>query len=263
MELNAFWAALLRRWYLTAGGVVLAIALTFVVVGRIGPTYKAEGSMLLFPPAATGPNGSVNLTQGNPYLNLGGLSQARDVVIRSLKSKSTMDDFARKEPRATYVVTPDYTTSGPILVLDVTSHSRDAATEGLKVLMATVPQTLISMQSGLDLKPAAYITSRTLTADRSPEVVRSGQVRSGIVVGTAVMAITLLLLALLDGILEARTSRKRPTKHRHDGDSRSVGPPLESNPAVRTRASSSVTPRRRRGARPEARDADRLTTAGK
>lgn len=215
MELNAFWAALLRRWYLTVAGVALAIAITALMVVRIGPTYKAEGALLLFPPTTTIKNGTTVETQGNPYLMLGGLSQARDIVIRSLDSRSAKKQFEEQEPLATYEVTPDFSTSGPIIVIDVSAPSQSAAVAGLKTVMSTVPGTLKALQSGLDLPQSAYITSRKLTADTIPEVVRSGQIRSGIVVGVVVMALTLFLLALLDGLLESRPSKGTRRGGRH------------------------------------------------
>ncbi len=209
MELNAFWTALLRRWYLTVGGGVLAVALTVFIVGQIGPTYKAEGTVLMFPPATTIQNGTTVETQGNPYLLLGGLSQARDIVLRTMKSKTISDAFTKRQPNAEYTVNPDFTTSGPIIVIDVTSHSSTDSVKGLADAVNTVPGVLNSMQSGLGLPASGYITSRVLTVDTKPQVVRSSQIRSGIVVGALVLLVTLLLLALLDGLLEARKERSR------------------------------------------------------
>lgn len=209
MDMNVFWAALRSRWYLTVLGVLIAAAITALAVIRIGPTYEAEGSMLLFPPTTTIKNGTTLETQGNPYLMLGGLSQARDIVIRTLESRTATAEFTEQEPLATYEVTPDFSTSGPILVLTVSAPSPDAAASGLSRLMSNVPGTLEQLQSGLDLPKAAYITSRTLTADVKPAVVRSGQIRSGIVAGAVVLGGMLFLLGLVDGLLKTRATTWR------------------------------------------------------
>lgn len=213
MKLNSFWVALLRRWYLTVGGVMLAFGITVLAVVRIGPNYEAEGSVLLLPPAATTQADSVDSGPGNPYLNLNGLSQARDVVLRSMKSRASMDALTTREPRAAYEFTPDYTTSAPVVVIDVTSHSAAVSTAGLEAAMEAVPQTLRSMQAGLKLQQASFITSKQLSKDNVPKLVRSGQVRTGIVVGVGVLTLSLLSLALVDGYLESRERRRTPRRH--------------------------------------------------
>lgn len=209
MSLNAFWSALLRRWYLTLGGGIAAVALTALIVVQIGPTYKAEGSVLLFPPTTTLKSAKNIETQGNPYLLLGGLTQARDIVIRTLKSTKNINEFAEQIPDATYDVTPDYTTSGPILVFEVKSRSPEAATTGLQTVMKDVPISLTELQSDLNLSAAAQITSRVVTADAKAQVVRSSQIRTGIVVAAMIGVLTLLLLGLIDGLLAARKRRMR------------------------------------------------------
>ncbi len=237
-----FASALLRRWYLTLTGVALAVAVTAFAMIQIGPTFKAEGTVLLLPPVTTIKTGSAVETQGNPYLMLGGLSQARDIVIRALQSKSATDAFAEKHPNVTYEVTQDFTTSGPIIVLDVSAPNRSAAVDGLTALTATVPGTLKSLQSQLNLPDTAYITSTVLSADQDAEAVRSGQMRMGIVIGVVSIGGVLLLLALLDGLLQSRRSGggrprgRTPRPHaRHDIDAADPMPGRAAAPSRRPR----------------------------
>lgn len=233
MELGAFWAALLRRWYLTLVGVAVAVGVTAIITINVGPTYKAEGTLVLFPPTTTLKAGSSLETQGNPYLMLGGLNQARDIVIRTMNSGSAMARFSTNHPLATYQASPDFTTSGPIILLDVESRTSDGAVAGLKTAMDTVPVTLESLQAGLGLPATAEISSKVLTTDIKPEVVHSGQIRTGILVGVAVLATMFFLLGLVDGLLEARRRRVRDTNgfgrragtRKHRQPSRSAGPP--------------------------------------
>jgi hypothetical protein len=208
MELQAFLATLRRRWPMTVGGLILAIAVTTALVARVGPSYKAEGSVLLFPPTSTVTKAGTNDSPGNPYLNLTGLNQARDIVIRSLQSKSVADSFAAREPNASYEVTPDYATSGPIVVIGVTSKSSEAAVRGLGVVIGTVSEILANMQSELDLKSGDYITSKVLTIDRSAQVMVSTQIRSTILISAVLLGTVLLAIALLDPILLARKARR-------------------------------------------------------
>lgn len=244
MEMNAFWAALLRRWHLTLAGLGLAIAVTMLIVTNIGPTYKAEGSQLLFPPITTTTSGRAIETQGNPYLMLGGLNQARDIVIRALNSRSVGEQFAQKEPLAKYDVTPDFATSGPIIVIDVSAPSPAAATAGLKTAMGMVPGTLQNLQSGLKLPSSAFITSRQLTSDKVPEIVRSSQIRIGIVVGVVIMGTVLLLLGLLDGLLKSRPSKTGSREARH-ARSTSTADPEDPAPTEKAQDNDHLTAARR------------------
>ncbi|MDN5795493.1 MAG: hypothetical protein L0H79_07040 [Intrasporangium sp.] len=206
MELNPFWAALVRRWYLTIAGVVIAVALTALVVVEMGPSYKAEGAMLLFPPTETTKSQTQLETQGNPYLNLGGLTQARDVLIRALNAQNALEQFAEKAPTASYALAPDYTTSGPLIVIDVKAPTPTAALDGLQTMMTMIPGTLKALQSGLDIEQSAYITAIKLTADSRPEIVRSSQLRTGILAGAVSVALMLFLVGLIDGLLAARSA---------------------------------------------------------
>jgi hypothetical protein len=92
--------------------------------------------------------------------------------------------------------------------MEVSAPTTAAAGDGLKALVSTVPGTLKSLQSQLNLPDTAYITSTVLSTDPEPEVVRSGQMRAGIVIGVGSIGVVLLLVALLDSLLQ---SRKRGT----------------------------------------------------
>lgn len=249
MELKPFWAALLRRWYLTVVGLALTIVLTFLMVARIGPTYEAEGTMLLFPPMSTIKNGTTVETQGNPYLMLGGLNQARDIVLTALSARSAREEFAAQHPSSEYEVTPDFTTSGPLIVIAVRAESAQDAVAGLAAMPEAVKDTLASIQSDLHLPRSAYITAKTLSADASPEVVRTGQIRGGIVAGAVVMVIMLFLVGLSDGLLTARADRRersgrgRETKSRMPAvDARSGSSPAAAHVDLATAARDNQRP---------------------
>ncbi|WP_347354582.1 hypothetical protein [Intrasporangium sp.] len=228
MELNPFWAALVRRWYLTIAGVAIALALTGLMVVKIGPTYQAEGTMLLFPPTTTTKSQGQMETQGNPYLMLGGLTQARDVLIRAFDAQDAQEQFADQAPTATYKLTPDFTTSGPLIIVDVEAPTPEAAVSGLKTVMEMIPARLESLQTGLDIEQSAYITAKKLTADAIPEIVRSGQMRAGIIAAAVSLALMLFLVGLIDGLLTARAARGSRGA-RHARQKRAKGGP-ETNP---------------------------------
>lgn len=210
MRLQDFWTTLVRRWYLALFALVLAIGGTFYIIDKVGPTYEAEGSVLVFPPVATVQRETQLQTQGNPYLVLNGVSQARDIVIRALTSKSTLDELADQYPDATFEATPDFTNSAPIILITTDAGSAEEATAALAAIMDRVPKILDDLQSGLDLPSQAMITSRPLVADNEPEAKHSNQIRAGIVAAVLALGIGFLLVGLLDGLLAGRADRKGP-----------------------------------------------------
>lgn len=208
MELKVFWRALGRRWYLTLAIVALAVAATYVVVGRVGPTYEAAGSTLVFPPAASTKSDEGVKTAGNPYLDLAGVSQARDIVIRTLTSKSVRDEWGEEFPGMSYEATPDFTNSAPIILFTIEGGTSAGSVAGLQALMERVPDVLDQLQAGLGLTAQDEVTAMPLTQDEVPETVRKSQIRAGILAATVVVALGLLLLALVDSLLMNRRRAK-------------------------------------------------------
>ena len=149
MQLNAFGAALLRRWYLVVLSLGLAVAASAYVVSDVGPTYEVEGTVLLFPPTSSTTSGDQSVTQGNPYLYLGGLNPARDVLIRSLTSRSERDSLAAVHPGADYTMESDISTSGPLIVIDVSSGSSAESVAALSTLLDRIPAALDALQADI------------------------------------------------------------------------------------------------------------------
>jgi len=237
VQLKVFFATLLRRWYFVVVAVVCTVAASYLVVSAVGPKYEATGSVLLLPPGSTIQQASTSGTLGNPYLSLGGLTQARDIVIQTLAAGSTHEDLCnhkgddayramreelcKPRPGVTYEVTPEFTSSAPIILITVEADSAGNAATALVAVMDRVPRILVDLQAALHLRDRAEITSMPLVADRQPNAVRKSQIRAGIVAGAGTLGLCLVMIALLDGYLIAR----RPaTTHREQVAVVSAGP---------------------------------------
>lgn len=208
MELGAFGRALRRRWYLVVVLLILTGAATYLVAQRVGPTYEATGTTLVFPPSETRSTDEL-LTRGNPYLNLSGVNQARDVMVRSLTSKSVGDEFGERfGPDTSYEVVPDYTNSAPIILFTVESTDPETSIAALAMLMDKVPLGLKEIQAGLDLPAAQQVSSQVLTADERPTTLHKAQLRSSILAAAVCTGLGLLLIGLIDVLLAAR--RREP-----------------------------------------------------
>ncbi len=205
MELKVFWRTLRRRWYLTIVVVALTIGTTIYIVGSVGPAYEAEGSALVFPPASSTPSADGETEAvGNPYLELAGVTQARDVVIRTLKSRTVQTSWADDFPGMSYEATPDFTNSAPIILFTVEGDTAVGAAAALDDLMGRVPTILADLQGGLGLDDDGYVTARKLTQDARPAIVRKTQIRAGLLAAAVAGGLGLLLLALIDSLLGVR-----------------------------------------------------------
>ena len=201
MEMRVMWRSLRRRWYLVLVLAVLTLGATFLVAQRVGETYEATGTVLVFPPSQTeGPTG--DMSEENPYLTLGGVGQARDVVVRALTSKEVSDAFGKAFPAGTtFELVPYYTNSAPIILFTVEAATPEVATEALSSLIDRVPVELEKLQSGLDLPAAQRVTSVVLTRDESPAATKKAMIRSSLMTMAALGGMGLLLIALVDGWL--------------------------------------------------------------
>ncbi|MDZ5660555.1 hypothetical protein HN031_03110 [Nocardioides sp. zg-1308] len=204
MELKVFWRTLRRRWYLSLVVMALTVAATAYVVRDVGPSYEAEGSALVFPPASSIRSEGATKTVGNPYLELAGVAQARDVVIRTLKSRTVQTDWGEQFPGMSYEATPDFTNSAPIILFTVEGGTSTGAAAALDDLMARVPLILVDLQEGLGLSEDGFVTARKLTQDARPAIVRKNQIRAGLLTAAAAGGLGLLLLALVDSLLGVR-----------------------------------------------------------
>lgn len=212
MDLKTILAALVRRWYLVLLVIGFSVGATLFVAAKVGPTYEAQGAVLVFPPVATVQRGAKEVTQGNPYLALDGVSQARDIVIRELTSKKTADEFDIFYPGTTFEATPDVMNNAPIILITVESPAADTAVTAVSELMARIPTTLTGLQKGLGLDSNSVITSKPLIADEQPEPLHKEQIRAAVVAAVLALGLGLLVIGLLDGLLTGRLKKKASVK---------------------------------------------------
>jgi hypothetical protein len=193
--------ALLRRWYVTLLGLVIAVALCGYAVQKVSATYEASGDILLLPPQ--GPKGS------NPYLNLGGVAGVTDVVSRAMGDNSVTDALDRQGASA-YTVQTDQTMGGPAILVTGKGKTAQQALQTLRLVMVRVPPTLRALQQKppLNVPEASLITTTVLQTDVKAKTLRKSQTRA--LIGAAAIGLLLtLLLAVLTDVMFARRSRRK------------------------------------------------------
>lgn len=202
MYLTELAQSLKRRWYLLLAVTVLAVIATTFIVSRLPATYRANASIVLVPPETTLGD------TGNPYLFLGGLEQSVDVLSRDLGSEQVREQMAQQGgSAASYTVTPDYTTSAPIVLVTTEASSAAAADAMLDAVVDQVPVSLARLQTALAVSGSAQITTQLIARSEKPETVMSGRYRAMVMVGGALMVADVLFVAMVDGLLRRRRLR--------------------------------------------------------
>jgi capsular polysaccharide biosynthesis protein len=219
MYLQQVLASLRRRWLLTCSALLVAVAMGYAASGYVGPTYTSESSLVLVPPPTTSRvvNSDGTETDGNPYMYLGGLTEARDVLIKAMSSETVHEEVSKEAGSGTYIVTPDYDTPAPIVVIATTAPSSAVARAVTKAVLAQVPTVLAQIQEQLSIPHDALITTRVVTAD--PVLPNhKKQMRLVALAVLAMLVVLALLIAVVDGLLLRRRARRAAPDSEAAGD---------------------------------------------
>lgn len=193
--------ALVRRWYLVVIGLACTAALCAGAASKIGPTYEVNSSSVMMPGKATVVEG------GNPFLFLGGLTLARDVLVRSLASPEVEAQILETHPDASFTIAGDTTTSGPIILVTADASTPEAAQATMANVLATLPRQLTQLQSEAQAPDDARITLLPLSTDAEVTVVTKARTRALLAAAALGVIATVLVTGLVDGILLARRRR--------------------------------------------------------
>jgi hypothetical protein len=202
MKLRMVGWALIRRWYAALGGLIVVGAVCALAYVSVPVDYKASGSLVLLPSAQSVGSG------GNPYLFLGGLGQAMDVLTRRMAAAETVDKFSAQYQKMSYTALPDVTSGSSILVVAVKARSAATAEEALAAILADVPTELTTMQDSLHVPANSRISSMPVAEPSPPIPDTKGQIQAVGAVGAAGTVLVVLFTALLDGLL-LRQKRRR------------------------------------------------------
>lgn len=192
---------LLRRWYILVPGLLLTAMITLIAWSAVSPGYSRSATQLLLPGANSVPEG------GNPYLFLGGLAPAADVLVRAVGSENVLNEVVKKHPGVEIEISRDTTTSGPIVLIAVTASSDDAAEDALSILIDRTATVLNEFQETEAIPESNRMTVIPVTIDeKSTQESRSRLLAAS---GAAILGtvITLLAASLAGG---SRRPRREP-----------------------------------------------------
>lgn len=194
-----------RRWYLVLAFLLVTLGLCFLVKQSVPATYRAQGSLVLMPPSSTvGP-------EGNPYLYLGGMGQALDILAAEVSAADSAKPILEAHPGTSYVAEPDRSSSGSVIRVTVEGANRTRVTEALKDVIALVPTTLTAMQDVQKVPPASRIGLMTLVVEDEPTEDNKTRTVTVLAAAGGGAALSVLLTGFIDGRLLARKQRRAAT----------------------------------------------------
>lgn len=192
-----------RRWWAVLLGLAGTAALAWTAFTMVPAERLANASVLVLPPPNTVDTG------GNPYLALGGLSPAADVLATAMNNGSVHESLAPPGGTSTFVVSRDFDSSGPLLLVEASDPDPDAAIALLDRVLDTMPRTFADMQTRVDVPADARLTLSVVTQDATAQVSAKSQLRAVVVALVAGLGVTLFGTKALDGVLVRRRERRR------------------------------------------------------
>lgn len=203
MKLADILSGLRRRWYIVVPGLILAVIATVGTWTAAGDEYERTATQVLLPGESSIPEG------GNPYLYIGGLGQAADIVVRALGSPNVLTPLLDQHPGTEVTISRDPTTSGPVFMITVLAPSDGAATEVLDRLVGETSTVLENLQDEQGIGARDRITVMPVFVDDESLVQRRNRVMITAFVGVGAVTLVLVGAALADGILLSRSRRRR------------------------------------------------------
>jgi hypothetical protein len=202
MYMRDFLESVVRRWVWAAACLLAAIGLTYGVYTQVAPTYQTHADVVLVPPK------SVEEPTNNRYLSLGGLTEAVDVLTRSLGSETTQKAVQRDAPRGTFETQADPTTSAPILVVTAKGATPADAQKVLDAVLVQIPINLRELQESVDIGRSFQITPEMVTGDDKPVAVHKKQIRAVGAAAAFFLLLSALVVAAVDNLLLGREGRR-------------------------------------------------------
>ena len=157
--------------------------------------------MLLLPGEQSIPEG------GNPYIFLGGLSQAADVLVRAAGADAVVNEVTADYSGVEVEVKRDGSTAGPVILIKVTASTDGDAEAALGDLVATTESILDDLQESEGIAPDNQIVVTPITIDSESTLEQRHRAIVSVGGGLAVAAGAIVLAGLIDGLTVQRRRR--------------------------------------------------------
>lgn len=214
MKIADLAGALRRRWYVFVVGLVATLGLAAAVSMVVPAQYDAKAMLVLLPPRTSVPVGK------NPYLNLGSMQPVSGVLSNALMGEQDSQAVERMSATATYTVTPDPSTGGSVVIIEVKDRSAATAERVMGFLATEARTKLKALQEVTDTPANGYITAGTVTQDAKATVSHKSQLRAVLLATVLGIVLSMLAVAFIDGRADRRRKLPSPPS---DGIRKSAG----------------------------------------
>jgi hypothetical protein len=170
VEMSEFLGVLQRRWYVVLVDLLASVGLAYGASVVKPPEYTTRGLVVLLPSTAA-------TDGGNPFLSLGGLDLPARVVVSYYGSATAQSELAKAFPGAEVAVSMEESTRGPVIAVDVTAPTEEAALASLEFVAASIPSTLDRMQKEVGAPRRTAVRVMPLAIDTEAQVDGSGGTR--------------------------------------------------------------------------------------
>lgn len=188
---------LVRRWYVLLPSLLLVATIAVGAWFAVPPGYSRSATQLLIPGESSIPEGQ------NPYLYLGGLSPAADVLVRAIGSENVLNDVVDGHP-GTEIEIFTAGNGSPIIIIEVTASSNTAAEQVLTTLIDRTATVLDEIQDVENIPDPTRMSVVPVTVDEQSMEQSRSRLLAAFGVGLLGTVIALLVTSLVDG-----SSRRR------------------------------------------------------
>lgn len=239
-----------RRSSFRLATIVVGLAVTglFVLAAStwFPPRYEATASVVVLPGPGNIPE------RANPFLFLGGVSQARDILVKLANSDEVRAELLSESSDLDYAVGVDVSGSAPMLAVSASARDPQSALSMRDAVLDYLPRELEALQDKAATPPGSRIESLVLVEDPDATRVDKGRVRGLVAVAILGLGLTFVAVAAIDLLsrrhggspavrLETDTTEAgaagpgaedRLTPSRPREANRASGAPIESSPEV-------------------------------
>lgn len=239
-------AALRRRWYILAIGLLLTAGLSAAAWLLVPPSYEAQGSMLVLPSKKQA------AAQGrNPFLDLNNLDAPASFVVSRLDGDQERLRVASEMPDSDYVIELDTLSRGPIIMVTATDKTPVGALQTLDLVLDAVPTALSDLQTEVAVPRSARLDVMRLVVDTQVTKLTRATIRAVVAATGLGLVITVLTAIAIESHSRRRSAgtSQAATQTRRSSDPKRHRP--RSVAMTQKIAMSSPTRRRRQPHRPQ------------
>jgi hypothetical protein len=191
---------IVRRWYVVASALVVTLVIAFTVMQSVAPSYRAEGSVLLFAPSAGANEDEIV----NPFRSFDSSTSVLAAVMVQV-----MNDPVVRNRVGTQGGIPDYeigqsNDGTPVIVIRATSSDEAAAIESVEITSNQLREELTQRQADAGAPENIRIQAIVLVEPSDADLLVGDRIRAFIVVTAIGVAASISLAFLIESIAQSR-----------------------------------------------------------